>query len=113
MAALATQSIVYPQSTGPTFVAAAAGGDTAKAGDRTRLIVKNAGGAPVTVTIPRYPTTDSDGVAVAAFTVSVPATTGEKWIGPLYGTKFTNPATGNVEIAYSGVTSVTVAVITD
>lgn len=111
MAALTTQVMAYPVTAGPTFTAANAGGDTVKAGDNVRLIVRNGSGAPITVTIPRYPSTDAEGVAEAAFTVSVPATTGERWIGPLLGSRFTNPATGNVEIAYSGVTSLTVAAI--
>ena len=111
MAALTPVTFAYPSAPGPTFVAANAGGDTVKAADNVRLIVRNASGSPITVTIPRYPATDSEGVAETALTVSVPATTGERWIGPLYGSRYTNPATGNVEIAYSAVTSVTVAAI--
>jgi len=111
MAALTTQVIAYPVTAGPTFAAASGGGDTLKGGDNTILIVRNAGGSPITVTIPRYPATDSDGVATPAFTVSVPATTGERWIGPLNVSRYRNPATDNVEVSYSGVTSVTVAAV--
>jgi hypothetical protein len=109
MAALTTISMSYP-STAPSYVAAAAGGDTVKAGDNVRLIVRNGGGSSINVTIPRYPATDAEGVAETALVVAVPAG-GERWIGPLYGTRYTNPATGNVEVAYSAVTSVTVAPI--
>ena len=110
MAALATQSMAYPSSNSPTYAAAAGGGDTLKGGDNVRLLVRNGGGAPITVTIPAYPTTTDYGAAIPGLVVSVPAA-GEKWIGPLNGSKYTNPATGNVEVTYSGVTTVTVAVI--
>lgn len=109
MAALTAQSMSYP-NTAITVAAASAGGDTVKAADNVRLMVRNASGASITVTIPRYPATDPEGVAETALTVAVPAGT-ERWIGPLYGSRFTNPATGNVEIAYSAVTSVTVGAI--
>lgn len=109
MSALTTQTLPYP-SAAPTYQAANAGGDTVKAGDTTRLIVKNASGGSINVTIPRYPATDAEGVAETALVVAVPAGS-ERWIGPLYGSRYTNPATGNVEVAYSAVTSVTVGVI--
>jgi hypothetical protein len=73
-------------------------------------VVKNGGGAPINVTIPRYPLVDAEGVAETSLVVAVP-NGAERWIGPLYGTRYTNPATGNVEIAYSAVTTVTVGVI--
>lgn len=112
MAALTKTQLVYPATVGPTYQAAGAGGDNCDPGDKTFIIVKNASGSAVTVTIPRYPATDAEGVAETALTVSVPATTGERWIGPMTGSRFMNPATGKVEWTYSAVTSVTVAVIT-
>lgn len=110
MAALTTQTLGYPSPLAPTYAAAAGGGDTVKAGDNVRLFVKNGGGSPINVTIPRYPATDAEGVVETALVVAV-ANGAERWIGPLYGSRFTNPATGNVEIAYSAVTSVTVAAV--
>jgi hypothetical protein len=110
MAALTKQSVAFPSSVAPTYVAAAGGGDTCKAGDDTYLFVKNGGGSPITVTIPGYPTTAPWGGAVTGLVVTV-ANAAEKWIGPLKGAQFRNPATDNVEIAYSGVTSVTVACV--
>lgn len=107
MAQLALQT---PVQTGlaPSLVAAAAGGDAAQAGDTTFLIVKNASGGAITVTINSQVLcnqgTDHDLV------VSVPATTGERWIGPLPPSRFAD-ASGNAVITYSGVTSLTVAVV--
>lgn len=109
MAALTTQSLAYP-STVITYAAAAGGGDTAKAADNARLIVRNGSGSSINVTIARFPTTDAEGVAETNMVLAV-AAGAERWIGPLYGSRFTNPATGNVEITYSAVTTVTVAVV--
>lgn len=111
MAALTTLQMVAPATAGPTFVAASGGGDTLKAGDRTYLIVRNGSGAPITVTVARFPNPDAEGMAETGLTVSVPATTGERWIGPLYGSRYRNPSTDNVEVTYSGVTSLTVAAV--
>lgn len=112
MAAIPVKAIVYPQTAGPTFAAASAGGDTVVPGDRTRLIVKNGGGSPVTVTIPVFPATLATGMAQPALVVTVPAS-GESWIGPLNAASHANPANGLAAISYSGVTSVTVAAISD
>lgn len=112
MAALATTVVPYPQGAGPTFVAAAVGGDTVTPGSRTRLIVKNGSGASITVTIPQFPATLANGMANPALVVTVPAA-GERWIGPLDPSSFANPATGLVAVAYSAVTSVTVGVVSD
>jgi len=97
----------------PTAVAAAGGGDNFTPDDRTFLIVKNAGGSPVTVTVVT-PKTDPGGHAIADDVVSVPATTGERWIGPFPAEYYADPANtvpGNCGVTYSGVTSVTVAVV--
>lgn len=111
MATLNKTQLVYPATAGPTFSAVAAGGDAVAPGDKTYIIVKNANASPCVVTIPRYPSTDSEGVAEAALTVSVPASTGERWIGPLYGSRFANPSTGLVEWTYSVSASVTIAAV--
>jgi len=74
---------------------------------RTLLRVKNASGAPITVTI-ETPNTVA-GLAIADQTVSIPATTGDKLIGP-FTTDFNQPGTQDVYVSYSGVTSLTVDV---
>ncbi len=43
--------------------------------------------------------------------VSVPATTGDRMIGPLPAEHFADPSDGLAAITYSGVTSVTVAAV--
>lgn len=110
MAALTTQSVVASGLT-PAFVAATGGGDTCAPGDRNFLVVKNASGAPITVTLAAFPDTSPWGAAIPDPTVSVPAA-GERWIGPLVGSQYGNPTTGQVGITYSGVTSLTVGVFT-
>jgi hypothetical protein len=73
----------------------------------TFLEVKNAGGSPITVTL-LTPYT-YQGVAITDPTVSVPATTGDRMIGPFPTTVF-NTAGGLMQFDLSGATSVTVAV---
>jgi hypothetical protein len=108
MAVLGTQTIV-PAGLAPAYSAASGGGDKLAPGNDTFLHVKNASGAPITVTIdsvvPSNYGTDADLV------VAVPATTGDKMIGPLPASRFANPADGLVNVTYSGVTSLTVAAI--
>lgn len=90
----------------PAWDAAAGGGDDFTNDGNTEIEVANGGGSPITVTIPigndphisdpLHSTTDD--------TVSVPA--GEaKRIGPFPQSKYGT----SVSIAYSGVTTVTVA----
>lgn len=102
MAAL-TPQFVSIAGTAPTYAAAGAGGDTVPSGERTWLHVKNGSASPITVTV-TTPGTYS-GLAIADVSVSVPATTGERLIGPLPSNLFGN----TVDVAYSAVTTVTVA----
>lgn len=107
MALLAHQQVAAT-GTAVSLTAAAGGGDTVNPDDRVFLWVKNGSGAPITVTV----------VVPGAFygqnlgdiAVSVPATTGERLIGPL-DRKLADPSTGVVNITYSGVTSLTVAAV--
>jgi hypothetical protein len=110
MAALATQFIAQAGLT-PAYVAASGGGDTFTPGDKTFLHIKNASGAPITLTLLTYPDTSPWGSAIPDQTVTIPATVGDKMIGPLVGSQYANPATGLGGLTYSGVTSLTVAVI--
>lgn len=107
MALLTTQQVVIT-GLAPTFASAAGGGDTVVPDDRTFLHVKNASAGAITVTVVVPGTTY--GQANPDVAVSVPATTGERMIGPLTAA-LVNPATGVVDISYSGVTSLTVAAI--
>lgn len=104
-----TTQLVKADGTAPTFAAAAAG-DLADCGTGVglKLIVRNAAGSSMTVTI-AIPGTQVGGVANDANVFTVPATTGEKWI-PLYG-YYADPSDTLAHITYSSVTSVTRAVV--
>jgi hypothetical protein len=96
--------------TDPAFAAAAGGGDKVLPNDRGYLHVRNGSGAPITVTV-LTPGNDKYGQARPDIAVSVPATTGERIIGP-FPADLADPADGLVAITYSGVTSLTVTAIT-
>lgn len=89
---------------GPTFQAAASGGDTFANDGQTMLHVKNSSGAAITVTVNSVTPCDQgfDHDAV----VSVPAG-GERIIGPFSVARFGT----TVGVTYSGVTGLTVAAI--
>lgn len=106
MALIATQSTSVA-GTAPTFAAAAAG-DTARVGAHMTLIVKNASGAPITVTL-TPPSTLPTGSAYPPKVYTVPATNGEQWI-PLLEV-YADPATGQASVSYSATASVTRAVV--
>lgn len=95
----------------PTYNAAAAG-DQVQAEDDVYIHVKNASGAPITVTIPTPGKTQ--GIDIADPVFSVAATTGERIIGPLRPDLFGDPASspaGLVSLTWSSTTSVTWAVL--
>lgn len=101
----------------PAFVAAAAGGDkfTNPNDERTYVRVKNGGASPITVTVaPVAPNSVKQAgatpgpVSLPNYSVPVPAS-GDITIGPFPAAY--NDADGNVNLTYSGVTSVTVAAI--
>lgn len=92
----------------PSYTAAIADGHSVHGDGKTFLHVKNSGGSACTVTI-QTPATVS-GLAVAEQTVSVPATTGDKMIGPFPPNTY-NQVDGDVYIDYSVTTGVTVAAI--
>lgn len=107
MAALATQDVTLT-GLGATYAAAAGGGDTFVPGEDVFLHVKNGGASPITVTV-TTPNTAVGGLAIADSVTTVP-NAGERFIGPFPAQHFVN-ASGVADVAYSGVTSVTVAVV--
>ncbi|HEY0700931.1 MAG TPA: hypothetical protein VGD43_24370 [Micromonospora sp.] len=88
-------------------LAAAASGDTAKAGDGYTLVVANASGSPLTVTFDITGDT-SYGVAAPDKTFTVPA--GETWAIPLYEV-YRQSADRMVHVGWSSTTSITRAVL--
>ncbi len=94
--------------TDPGFAAASGGGDKVAPSSRGAIIVDNASGGSITVTI-AWPGNSKYGVANPDPTVSVPA--GEqRMIGP-FGSDLAD-TDGLVAISYSATTSVTVAAVT-
>ncbi|MDO7487044.1 hypothetical protein Q5O89_16875 [Peribacillus frigoritolerans] len=107
MAVLAPQAVLQ-SGLQPSFTSAGAGGDSFVNDERVYLHVKNASASPVTVTINSF-TPCSHGFD-HDLTISVPATTGERLIGPFQANRFNND-NSMVSVTYSATASVTVAVI--
>jgi len=92
----------------PTYNAATAtDGDAFENDGKTFIHVKNAG-SQITLTIQTPGTVD--GLAVTDRTVTIPATTGDKMIGPFPTSQY-NQSDGKVYLDWSGVTTVTFAVV--
>lgn len=91
----------------PAYAAAIADGHSFVNDGRTILHVKNTG-AQITLTI-QLPGT-IDGQAVADRTVTIPATTGDKMLGPFRKSQY-NQADGAVYVDYSSPTGVSIAAI--
>jgi hypothetical protein len=106
MALLAAQQVQITGTT-ITFSAANAGGDTVSPDDRAMLEVKNTDGTAKTVTVVVPGTKFEQPLADVA--VVVDATTGHKRIGPL--TADLADTDGFIDITYSAVTGVTVAIV--
>ena len=87
MAALVTQYLDKASGTVPSFSAAAGGGDTVASSEGVFLVVKNGGGAPITVTV-TVPGSTSYGVANPDPTFTV-ANGAERWI-PLFDPAYRN-----------------------
>jgi hypothetical protein len=110
MATLTVQKTVLA-GFNPTFGSAAGGGDEFINTGKQYLQYKNTGGSPLTVTIVNQtPCNYGGGTSVHNVAVVIPATTGDIRIGPLDPLRF-NDVNGKVQITYSGVTGLTVAVV--
>jgi hypothetical protein len=106
--ALLQPQVVSLAGTTPTY-AAAAGSTTIPTGEHLFLHVKNANGSSMTVTLTA--TGKVRGQTAADVVVTVPATTGDKMIGPIPAELFASSADGTCAVTYSSTTSVTVALI--
>lgn len=106
---MAQLTIQRPSLTGldPTYAAADVAGDKFANDGSLRLVVKNASGGSVDVTV-ASPANCNQGVNHPV-TVAVPAAE-ERIIGPFRRDRF-NDGDGNAAVTYTAVTSVTVAVI--
>lgn len=108
MAVLTVQQVALT-GLNPSYAAASAGGDSFDNDGRTVLHVKNTNASSRTVTVasqkPAVP-----GLAPSNNAVSVPATTGERFIGPFDPTVW-NDSNGDVQVTYSADAGVTIAAI--
>ncbi|MFJ6579243.1 hypothetical protein ACIQMY_25190 [Streptomyces sp. NPDC091368] len=105
MALLAQQAVALSGLT-PSYSAAAAS-TTVTCGERSFLHVKNTAGASMTVTLTA--TAKIRGQIVGDVVVTVPATTGDKLIGPITPDLFAGASDGTCAVTYSSTTNVTVA----
>ena len=92
----------------PTYGAAVAS-TTVPCGERVWLHVKNTNGSSMTVTLTA--TAKVRGQLATDLVVTVPATTGDKMIGPITSDLFASPTDGTCSVTYSATTSVTVAAL--
>lgn len=109
----ATLTVTTIARTGTTHSLAAATDDTLYIANngRTWVQIANAAGSPITATIVSYASTYNDipeGMAVTNLSVTIPATTGNKIIGPLNQRSW-NDSSGRLVLILSSTTSVTVA----
>jgi hypothetical protein len=104
MATLTTQAVSRAGIT-PTFVAVTGGGDACECGDDIFLEFLNTNAATYTVvlTIPASASTYPN-VTYNNVSVTIPATTGDKVIGPI-SALFKDPTTGLCTITYTGTTT--------
>lgn len=109
MATLTTQDVTRAGIT-PTYAAASAGGDSFTPGNDVWLHVKNTNAASRTVTVDTPRTVIAD-VDMGNPVVTVPATTGDKMMGPFPVSIFAQTNDGLADITYSADAGVTVAVL--
>jgi hypothetical protein len=105
---LLTPQVVSLAGTTPTYGAAVAS-TTVACDERTFLHVKNTAGSSMTVTLTA--TGAIRGQKAADVVITVPATTGDKMIGPLPAELFAGAVDGTCAVTYSSTTSVTVAAL--
>lgn len=106
---MATLTATTAAVAGTTFTpaSAAGGGDKFLNYGNERLYIKNGGGGSITLTI--TPGGTPGGLTITPVTVTV-AAGAEKIVGP-FNPQYFNDSSGYVNLTYSGVSSVTVAVI--
>lgn len=105
MATLTTQVINRAAIT-PTYSAVAGGGDACECSDDIFLHFKNTNAATYTVTLAIPPGASGySSVAYTNTTVTIPATTGDKMIGPITAALYRDPTTGLCQITYTGTTT--------
>ncbi len=111
--ALLTVQTVVAAGIAPSYAASAASDTfTDDGSERTFIQLKNTGTIKVATIVPVVATANIPGVGVVAvptMTVSIPATTGDKMIGP-FPAAYIN-SSGLVTVALDGITGATVAAV--
>jgi hypothetical protein len=110
MTALVTQVVPNVGVDVSTAMVPATASDTAACGAGTFLLVKNASGAPITVTVATPGQVDGRLAIADSTSPSIALTTGLGVI-PLISSLYADPTTGLATITYSATSSVTVAVV--
>lgn len=104
MATIATQTITRA-GVSTSYAAITGGGDACECGDNIFLQFKNTNAATYTVTLVVPSGASPYPNLPYSFTgVVIPATTGDKWIGPVSAV-FKDPTTGLCAITYTGTTT--------
>ena len=105
MATLTTQQISRAGIT-PTYAAVTGGGDASEVSVDIFLHFKNTNAATYTATL-AIPATVSvyPNVVYTSVAVTIPATTGDKMIGPITPDLFKDTTTGLCQITYTGTTT--------
>ena len=112
MATLTAQSIIEA-GLEASYAAATGGGDDFVNNGKEFIHVKNGGGGDITVTITAQRTTTNKagfGPMTKSDSVVIVTAGEERFIGPFPMSAFNN-ATGKAVITYSGVTSLTIAIL--
>lgn len=107
MALQTPQLLTRSPSGNVNFVAADVAGESFANNGRRMFRWKNTSGSPITVTLPIV--TRVDGQTPASKTITVPATVGDVQTD-VFPSDY-NDVNGNVNVTYSGVTNLTVAVL--
>lgn len=107
MAALTVQNITLSTSLTPTFANADVAGDSFINNGRTFLYIRNASGSPITATVDSL--VDCSQGFDHDIVITIPAGS-EEMCGPFNVSRFKSTA-GVVDVAYSDVTTVTIAVL--
>jgi len=103
MATLSTQSVSRLGIT-PSYAAVTGGGDACEVGDDIMLHFKNTNAATYTVSIAAIAAPFAN-VTYPALSVVIPATTGDKMIGPISAGLYKDPTLGQAIITYTGTTT--------
>lgn len=102
-----TRQQVTPGGITPTYSSVSGGGDIVQPGPTTFLHFKNTNAATYTVVVDDVNSVSPPGALQfnADLSVTIPATTGDKMIGPITADRFARSSDGMAAITYTGTTT--------